>query len=84
MMLPLHFFLLLAFDIYIYDIEIMAIIADATLIYLDYLNYMNLNKMFIIGQMIIMAMSTFVALTHFERVFFAETFSWVVVISYIL
>ena len=83
MMFVLHIFLLLAFDIYVYDIEIMAIIADGILIYLNYLNYMNLNKMFIIGQGIIMAMSSFVALTHFERVFFADNFSWFVLLSYI-
>jgi hypothetical protein len=84
MMLPLHVFLLLALDIYIYDIEIMAIIAEVTLIYLDYLNYMNLNKMFMFGQIIIMAMCSFVALTHFERVFLADSFNWLLIISYVL
>ena len=71
-MLPLHVFFLIALDLYVYDIEIMAIIAETMLVYLDYQNYMSLNKMFMLAEITLMTMSSFVALTHFERVFFAE------------
>ena len=82
-MLPLHVFLLITLDLYVYDIEIMAIIAEIMLVYLDYQNYMSLNKMFMLAEIALMTMSSFVALTHFERVFFAEEFSWFVLLSYI-
>ena len=83
MMLPLHVIFLITLDLYVYDIEIMAIIAETMLVYLDYQNYMSLNKMFMLAEIALMTMSSFVALTHFERVFFAEEFSWFVLLSYI-
>ena len=48
-MLPLHVIFLIVFDFYLYDIEIMAIIAEIVLIYLNYVNYMTLNKMFMLA-----------------------------------
>ena len=83
-MFPLHFIMLFVFDFYVYGIEFIAILVDFCLLYLDYLNYMSLNKMFLYLQIGIMSMSSFIALTHFQRVFLRDHFDWLVIFSYIL
>ena len=46
----IHIVFLIVADIYAYSIEIMLIIADIFLIWLDYYNFMTLNKITIIAE----------------------------------
>jgi hypothetical protein len=48
MMLPAHIFLLIFCDFCVYQYAVLGILVDLVFIWLSFLNYMTLNKMFVI------------------------------------
>ena len=58
------FFILI--DIFVYG-EILILIADAVLLWLDFYNYMLLNKICIIVEIVIQALISLIAITHIQR-----------------
>jgi hypothetical protein len=67
------FFIHLAFlfvaDFYAYNIEIMLIIADIALIWLDYYNFMTLKKLTIIIECSLQGLVIIVSFSHAQRLF---------------
>ena len=78
---PIHFCLIFA-DIFAYDVEVMALLADIFFVWLNFFNYMSLNKLFVGTQLAFYLILFFVSLTHFQRV--AEAGEGAVWIFYIL
>ena len=76
-------FFLIIVDSYVYDVEFMAFIGDFILLWMNFVNYMSLNKILIAVQSICMGMFSVIALTHFQRVFLQGELDWLVVFFYI-
>jgi hypothetical protein len=66
---PAHI-IFLFFDIYMYNLEIPAIIFDAVMLYANFYNYMVLSKPTIGAEIGLYVLATFVSLTHIKRVLF--------------
>jgi len=60
----IHIAFLVLADFYAYNIEIMLIIADITLIWLDYYNFMTLKKLTIIIECCLQGLVIFVSFSH--------------------
>jgi hypothetical protein len=66
---PFHL-IFLFFDIYLYNLEIPAIIFDAGMLYANFYNFMVLSKPTVGAEIGLYLLATFVSLTHIKRVFF--------------
>merc|ERR1712086_597457 len=65
-MAGIHVFFILS-DIFIYDLEILILIADLLFLWLDFYNFMILNKIVILVEIIGHVMVSMVALSHIQR-----------------
>ena len=65
----IHIAFLIIADFYAYNIEIMLIIADIILIWLDYFNFMTLKKITIIVECSLQGLIIVVSLSHAQRLF---------------
>lgn len=81
-MIPLHVFFLFT-DIYFYEIEIGAIIFDVILLWMNFYNYMTLNKIVCGIEAVTYAFVFVIALTHMKRVLF-EIDTWTPMWMYFL
>jgi len=68
-MIFVHLAFLLFIDNYFYGFELMTYIWDFILVWFNFYNYMTLNKLIVGAQVVVQIMGTFIALTHFQRVF---------------
>ena len=75
---------LLFANIYIYSFEVMLIVADVAIVGLDVYNYRQVQKVPILVEVILLAFTSVVALTHFQRVFFADKVYGIVIIFYLV
>jgi len=80
--MPMHALFILT-DIYIYEIEIGAIIFDALFLWMSFYNYMTLNKIICGIQAAFYAVAMLVALTHLKRII-TEIDTWGPFILYFL
>ena len=80
-MLPIHVIMLLLLDIWIYQVEIMSMVIDIVLIWLDFHNYMTLNKITIGFEVIVLLMTSIIALSHVQRVLMVDQIDMWVVLS---
>lgn len=81
-MMPFHLFIIVFCDIYAYEVEILSLIADSILLWLDYYNFMILDKPFCIAECVGILMTTLIALTHIERGFKNEA-SWISILAFV-
>jgi len=65
-MAGLHIFFILS-DIFIYNLEILILIADILFLWLDFYNFMIINKVVILIEIIGHLMVSVVALSHIQR-----------------
>ena len=79
-LMPIHFSLLFS-DVLIYNIEIMAIVVDAILTWMSYLNFMTLNKITIGMQCAVYLIGFLMALSHIKRVLL-DVPTWLPIIFY--
>lgn len=70
-------------DFFIYDIEISAIVFDVIFLWLNFYNYMTLNKIVIGIQVALYALAVLIAMTHIKRVFFDIDY-WTPLVVYII
>lgn len=63
-MMIAHIFLLVFCDLYAYNFEVIGIIVDTLLIWLNYVNYMTLHKLFCIAHIMILAAQPFQAIAR--------------------
>ena len=71
-MIPIHVFFLMIVDIYIYHWEIPIMITDFLMIWLNFINYMTLNKITCGMESMCYFAIILVALTHIKRVMFEQ------------
>ena len=71
----IHIAFLIIADFYAYNIEIMLIIADIILIWLDYFNFMTLKKITIIVECSLQGLIIVVSLSHAQRLLDADRIS---------
>ena len=83
-MIPIHLTFLCFIDYNVYGLEIMVFVVDFVLLWMNFVNYMTLNKILIGIQAGIMFLSSFVALTHFQRVFLSGELEWHIIVCYIV
>ena len=67
-MIPIHICLLFV-DVIIYQIEIPIIVVDLIFIWLNFVNYMTLNKIMTIAELLLYFMTIITSLSHTQRVF---------------
>jgi len=65
-----HLFLLLGVDFFIFEFDVFVIVADSILLWLNFVNYMTLNKITCGINCAIYPVCTLIAISHFQRVFF--------------
>ena len=65
-MAGLHVFFILS-DIFIYDFEVLILITDLLFLWLDFYNFMIINKVVILVEVIGHLMVSMVALSHIQR-----------------
>ena len=81
-MIPIHF-LLLFVDFVVYNIEISILLADFFMIWLNFYNYMTLNKITCGIESILYVIIFLVSLTHMKRVVFDQE-EWLTLFFYIV
>jgi len=65
-MAGIHTFFILS-DIFVYDLEVLILIADVLFLWLDFYNFMLVNKVVILVEVIAHIMVCTVALSHIQR-----------------
>lgn len=83
-LIPTHLFQLIVCDMYVYNFEVLSIVFNVLLLWLDYVNFMTLNKMSCFLQIGLLYLSTFVALSHAQRVFMNDPYNGTLIFCYIL
>ena len=68
-MFPCRLLIIIGCDIMAYKFEIMSLIIDIILLFLDYNNYMRLDKVFILCECLCMLLTSLIALSHIQRIF---------------
>ena len=68
-LIPVHIFLLFT-DIFIYDFEISSIIFDVIFLWLNFYNFMTINKIVLGIEVLLYGIAVLIALTHMKRVMF--------------
>ena len=81
-MMPVHIGLLFV-DFIIYNFEIPIIIVDMMFVWLNFVNYMTLNKIMIFVELVLYFLASFTSLSHTKRVFIDQD-SKVVCLAFIL
>ena len=81
-MMPVHLVFLVT-DIFVYDFELFAILFDVVFLWLNFYNYMTLNKITVIIELVAYALAVVIALTHLTRVMFDQP-EWTPLFIYIL
>ena len=67
-MAPIHALFIIS-DFLVYDVHIFAIILDCALLWLDFYNYMTLNKLMVFVEIASHGLISVIALSHCQRVF---------------
>ena len=67
-MMPVHAFLFLIADIYVYHLEISIMIFDFFMIWLNFINYMTLNKVTCIMESCFYSVVIMIGFMHIKRV----------------
>ena len=83
-MMPVHMFVLLIIDIFVYSFELFAIIMEVILLWLAFYGYMTLNKVTTGAYVGLLLMSSVVALTHSQRILLSESTSIFMIVAYII
>ena len=78
-----HLIFLLLADFYIYNLEILIIIADIILIWLDYYNFMTLKKITVLIGCGLQAIIVLVSVSHIQRILSGDL-DWLLIIFYFL
>ena len=81
-MIPVHIVLFLV-DIYVYHLEIAIMIVDFLMVWLNFINYMTLNKITCIIECTVYLLTWLVAFTHLKRVLMEQE-EWLPVFFYII
>ena len=81
-MIPVHIVLFFV-DIYVYHLEIAIMIVDFLMVWLNFINYMTLNKVTCIIECVIYLLTWLVAFTHLKRVLMEQE-EWLPVFFYII
>ena len=81
-MMPVHLIFLFS-DFYFYDFELFAIIFDIIFIWLNFYNYMTLNKIVTLIEIAVYVLAVIIALTHLTRVLF-DISEWTPLFIYFL
>ena len=81
-MMPIHF-LLLFVDFIVYEVEIPIIVVDFLMIWLNFVNFMTLNKITCGIECAIYVITFLVSLTHFKRVLIEQD-DWLPLIFYVI
>lgn len=63
-MFPVHAFFIVS-DFLVYDVHIFAIILDSVLLWLDFYNFMTLNKLMVGIELGLHGLISVIALSHF-------------------
>jgi hypothetical protein len=79
-----HLFLLLGVDFFIFEFDVFVIVADSILLWLNFVNYMTLNKITCGINCAIYPVCTLIAISHFQRVFFEGDKPIQVKVAYVL
>jgi len=66
-------------DVFVYHIELSILIADIILLWFDFYNYMLLNKVTVLIEVVIHALIFVVSLTHLQRVIL-EGFAIIIIV----
>ena len=83
-MMPVHMFVLLIIDIFVYSFELFAIIMEVILLWLTFYGYMTLNKVTTGAYVGLLLMSSVVALTHSQRILLSESTSIFMIVAFII
>ena len=83
-MFPIHIFLLIFCDMFWYEFEIMSLLIDLVLIWMDMYNYMTLNKIIIGSEIALIILTVLMATSHLQRIFTDPDISWTVTIIYLI
>ena len=70
-------------DIIAYDVEVILIIADFILIWLDYYNFMTLNKLTVLIEIVFQFGVSVISISHIQRLF-QDDATWISIFFYIL
>jgi hypothetical protein len=68
-LMGVHLFLLTFIDIFIHNWDIIIMVGDAILLWLNFYNYMTLSKIACAFNVVVYFMFTIIAFTHIERIF---------------
>ena len=68
-LMGVHIFLLTVIDIFIHNWDIVIMVGDAILLWLNYYSYMTLNKLACAVNIVVYVMFSVIAVSHIERIF---------------
>jgi hypothetical protein len=69
---------------HVYHFEVFTIVFNILLLWLDFVNYMTLNKLSCFLQIGLLYLSTLIAISHAQRVFVREPVNGVLIFCYVL
>lgn len=82
-LMGVHIFLLTVIDIFIHNWDIVIMVGDAILLWLNYYSYMTLNKLACAVNIVVYVMFSVIAVSHIERIFSGEL-DWKIIVTYFL